>query len=71
MCAACGRVSAGIGVGIGASELPLDRPIELKVGTKLVGELRRGGALGHPHSGTPAPLGAGSGEEYAGSAVFA
>lgn len=55
-----------------ASELPLDRLIELRVGTKpLVGDVRRAGALGHPHSGIrPLPR-AGSGDEYAGSAVFA
>ena len=71
ICAACGRVSVGVGVGITASEFPLERPIELGVGTKLVGELRRAGAFGHPHSGTRVPLRAGSGDEYAGSAVFA
>jgi hypothetical protein len=45
--------------------------MELSVGTKPVGEFRRAGALGHPHSGTRVPLSAGSGDEYAGSAVFA
>jgi len=71
MCAACGRVRFGDGVGSTASEFPLERPRELNVGTKLVGELRRDGALGHPHSGTRVPLRAGSGDEYAGSAVLA
>jgi hypothetical protein len=69
ICAACGRASCG--VAIAASELPLERLIELSVGTNPVGELRRTGALGHPHSGTPVPPSAGSGDEYAGRAVFA
>jgi hypothetical protein len=69
MCAACGRASCG--EGIVTSESPLERPMELSVGTKPVGEVRRTGALGHPHSGTLVPLSAGSGEEYAGSDVFA
>jgi hypothetical protein len=63
MCAACGRASWGIGVGIAASELPLERPIELSVGTKPVGDVRRTGALGQPHSGTRVPESRGSGEE--------
>jgi hypothetical protein len=46
-----------------ASELFLERPIELRVGTKPVGEVRRTGALGHPHSGTRVPPMAGSGDE--------
>jgi hypothetical protein len=71
MCAAWGRVSVGVGVGIGVSEAPLDRPMEDSVGTKPAGEVRRTGALGHPHSGTCDPLIAGSGDEYAGSDVFA
>jgi hypothetical protein len=71
MWAACGRWSVGVGVAIGASEFPLERPMELRVGTKPVGEVRRVGALGHPHSGIRVPLIAGSGDEYAGSAVFA
>lgn len=69
MWAACGRASWG--VAIAASESPLERPMELKVGTKPVGELRRMGALGHPHSGIRVPPSAGSGDEYAGSAVLA
>lgn len=72
MCAACGRASVGgCMAGFAASELPLDRLMELKVGTKPVGDVRRAGALGHPHSGTRVPPMAGSGDEYAGSAVFA
>jgi hypothetical protein len=70
MCAACGRASCGVCM-VAASELPLERPMELSVGTKPVGEVRRTGALGHPHSGTRVPLSAGSGDEYAGRAVFA
>jgi hypothetical protein len=54
-----------------ALEFPLERAIELRVGTKLVGECRRAGAPGQPHSGRRALLGLGSGDEYAGSAVFA
>jgi hypothetical protein len=69
MCAACGRVS--VGVSIGASGFPLERPIELKVGAKPDGEVRRAGALGQPHSGIRVSFIAGSGDEYAGSAVFA
>jgi hypothetical protein len=61
MWAACGRVSWG--VGIATSESPREWPIELSVGTKPVGEFRRVGALGHPHSGTCEPLSAGSGDE--------
>jgi hypothetical protein len=45
--------------------------MELRVGTKPVGEVRRAGALGQPHSGICVQLRAGSGDEYAGSAVFA
>jgi hypothetical protein len=71
MCAACGRVSVGVGVAIGASGFPLERPIELKVGAKPDGEVRRAGALGQPHSGIRVSFIAGSGDEYAGSAVFA
>jgi len=71
MCAACGRASGGGAMVASALEVPLARPIELSVGTKLVGELRRIGALGQPHSGTRAPLRAGSGDEYAGNDVFA
>jgi hypothetical protein len=63
ICAACGRASCGIGVGIATSELPRERAIELSVGTKPVGEVRRTGAFGHPHSGTRVPPSAGSGEE--------
>ena len=70
MCAACGRCSVGGGA-IGASESPLERPMELSVGTKPVGDVRRVGALGQPHSGICVPLIAGSGDEYAGRAVFA
>ena len=51
-------------------ELPLDRN-ELKVGTKLVGEVLRTGAPGQPHSGILATAGSGSGDAYAGRAVFA
>jgi len=69
MCAACGRAS--VGVAIVASEFPLERLIELNVGTRPGGEVRRTGALGHPHSGTPALPREGSGPEYAGSAVLA
>ena len=71
MCAACGRASCGVTIVASAFELPLERPIELNVGTKPEGEVRRIGALGQPHSGIRVPLDAGSGEEYAGSAVFA
>jgi hypothetical protein len=72
MCAACGRARVGIGVGMVASELFLERLIELNVGTRPVGEVRRLGAFGQPHSGTCALLPtSGSGDEYAGSAVFA
>ena len=71
MCAACGRASVGMGVGIAASELPLERLIELNVGTRPVGDVRRAGAFGQPHSGTRALPTSGSGDEYAGSAVFA
>lgn len=69
MCAACGR--ARIGDAICGSELSLDRVMELNVGTRPVGEVRRTGALGQPHSGTRALPREGSGPEYAGSAVFA
>jgi hypothetical protein len=72
ICAACGRASAGVGVGIGASDSRLERPIEPIVGTRPPGgELRRMGALGHPHSGISSWEAAGSGDEYAGRAVFA
>lgn len=70
MCAACGRASWGVGISA-ASESFRERPIELSVGTKPVGEVRRTGALGHPHSGTRVPPSTGPGDEYAGSAVFA
>ena len=49
MCAACGRAS--VGMDMVASELPLERLIELNVGTRPVGDIRRAGAFGHPHSG--------------------
>ena len=69
MCAAWGRWRAGGsagtgGVGVGASELFLERDIEERVGTKpLIGEMRRVGALGQPQSGIRVPDVAGSGEE--------
>lgn len=71
MWAACGRARCGVGIEGSASEPPLALDMELKVGTKLVGEVRRTGALGHPQSGIRVPLLAGSGDEYAGSEVLA
>lgn len=70
MCAACGRARVG-GTMAAASEFPLDRFIELSVGTKPVGELRLAGAFGQPQSGIRVLPMVGSGLEYAGSAVFA
>ena len=43
----------------------------LSVGTYEVGELRRRGALGQPHSYSEVPLEADSGLVYAGNDVFA
>lgn len=71
MCAACGRARSGLGRVESEDESPLERPSELSVGTKLVGEVRRVGAPGQPHSGVRAGESYGSGDEYAGSAVFA
>lgn len=68
ICAVGGRVRPTLGRL--SSEFPRDRPTVLMVGTKLVGDIRRTGAPGQPHSGVRVSL-AGSGDEYAGSAVLA
>lgn len=61
MCAACGRARGGIDIVV--SESPRERFIELNVGTKPVGEVRRVGAFGHPQSGINVLHMAGSGDE--------
>lgn len=59
-CAACGRARLGVVIvgGTVASLMPFRA---LSVGTYEVGELRRRGALGQPHSYSELPLEADSG----------